>query len=53
MLKYITKIKVPIHTPEGKKKELTLNIHKKLANEYQSIFQDMYDKKIPVNPAST
>lgn len=53
MLKYITKIKVPIHTPEGKKKELTLNIHKKLANEYQSIFQEMYNKKIPVNPAST
>lgn len=53
MLKYITKIKVPIFTPEGKKMEHTLNIHKKLANEYQSIFQEMYDKKIPVNPKST
>ena len=52
MLKYITKIKVPIHTPNGKK-DLTLNIHKKLANEYQAIFQEMCDKKIPVNPSST
>lgn len=53
MLKYITKIRVPIYTPDGKKKELNLNIHKKLANEYQAIFQEMCDKKIPVNPAST
>ena len=53
MRKYITKIKVPIRTPEWESKKLTLSIHKKLANEYTAIFQEMYDKWIPVNPEST
>jgi len=53
MKKYMTKIKVPIRTPEWKKKKLTLHIHKKLANEYKAIFQEMFDRWIPVNPAST
>ena len=53
MKKYITKIKVPILTANWKKKKLTLHIHKKLANEYKAIFQEMYDRKIPVNPDKT
>ncbi len=53
MKKYLTKIKVPIRTPEWKSKKLTLHIHKKLANEYKAIFQEMYDRWIPVNPSST
>ena len=53
MKKYLTKIKIPIRTPEWKEKKLTLHIHKKLANEYKAIFQEMYDKWIPVNPKST
>ena len=53
MKKYITKIKVPIFTANWKKKKLTLHIHKKLANEYKAIFQEMYDRKIPVNPDKT
>ena len=53
MRKYITKIKVPIRTPEWESKKLTLSIHKKLANEYTAIFQEMYDKLIPVNPEKT
>ena len=53
MRKYITKIKVPILTANWKKKKLTLHIHKKLANEYKAIFQEMYDRKIPVNPEKT
>ena len=53
MKKYLTKIKVPIRTPEWKTKKLTLHIHKKLANEYKAIFQEMYDKWIPVNPQET
>lgn len=48
MKKYLTKIKVPILI-NWKKKKITLDIHKKLANEYKAIFQEMYDKKIPVN----
>jgi len=53
MKKYIKKIRVPIRTPEWKTKKLTLHIHKKLANEYKAIFQEMYDKWIPVNPEKT
>ena len=53
MKKYITKIKVPILTANWKKKKLTLHVHKKLANEYKAIFQEMYDRKIPVNPDKT
>ncbi len=53
MKKYLTKIKVPIITSDGRKKKLTLHIHKKLANEYKAIFQEMYDKRIPVNPSKT
>lgn len=53
MKKYLTKIKIPIITPEWKEKKLTLHVHKKLANEYKAIFQEMYDKWIPVNPKST
>ena len=53
MKKYITRIKVPIRTPEWESKKLTLSIHKKLANEYTAIFQEMYDKWIPVNPEKT
>ena len=53
MKKYLAKIKVPIRTPEWKTKKLTLHIHKKLANEYKAIFQEMYDKWIPVNPQET
>lgn len=53
MKKYLTKIKIPIRTPEWKEKKLTLHIHKKLANEYKAIFQEMYDRWIPVNPSST
>ena len=53
MKKFITKIKVPILTANWKKKKLTLYIHKKLANEYEAIFQEMYDKRIPVNPEKT
>ena len=49
MKKYITKIKVPIRTPEWESKQHTITIHKKLANEYRAIFQEMYDKWIPVN----
>lgn len=53
MKKYIEKIKVPIRTPKWKEKKLKLYVHKKLANEYKAIFQEMYDKWIPVNPDST
>lgn len=53
MEKYLTTIKVPIRTHEGKKKTLSLRIHKKLSSEYKAIFKEMYDKKIPVNPNST
>ena len=53
MKKYLTKINIPIRTPEWKEKKLILHIHKKLANEYKAIFQEMYDKWIPVNPKST
>ena len=53
MKKYIEKIKVPIRTPKWKEKTLKLYVHKKLANEYKAIFQEMFDKWIPVNPDST
>lgn len=53
MKKYITKIEIPIITHQWKEKKLNLQIHKKLANEYKAIFQEMYDKKIPINPSST
>lgn len=53
MKKYIIPINVPIRTPKWKSDNLTLYIHKKLANEYQAIFQEMYDKRIPVNPKKT
>ena len=53
MRKYLTKIKVPVVTSDWKNKNLTLRIHKKLANEYAAIFQEIYDKRIPVNPEKT
>ena len=53
MKRYLTRIKVPVVTPDWKNKTLSLHIHKKLANEYTAIFQEMYDKWIPVNPETT
>ena len=53
MKKYLEKIKVPIRNPKWKEKTLKLYVHKKLANEYKAIFQEMFDKWIPVNPKST
>jgi len=58
MLKYITEIKVPIYTLSSGGKvvdggEMRLSIHKKLANEYQAVFQEMYNKHIPINPSKT
>ena len=53
MEKYITTITVPVLTADWKRKNLALDIHKKLANEYIAIFQEMYDEGIFVNPATT
>ena len=53
MKKYITKIKVPIITEGWKTKKLTLRVHKKLANEYIAIFEDMKNAWIKVNPDTT
>lgn len=53
MLKYVTRIKVPITTADWQYKELTLSVHKKLANEYEDIFKTMKEQWIPVNPKST
>ena len=53
MQQYIEKIEVPIRNPKWKEKTLKLHVHKKLANEYKAIFQEMFDKWIPVNPKKT
>lgn len=53
MWKYIKTIKVPAYTEKWEKRTFNLSIHKKLANEFSSIFQEMYDNKIPVNPERT
>ena len=53
MKKYITKIKVPILTEKWKVKKLTLRVHKKLANEYIAIFEDMKNAWIKINPDTT
>jgi len=53
MQKYLTKIEVPVRTPDWQEDKLKLNIHSKLASEYEAIFKEMYDKNIPVNPKKT
>lgn len=53
MQQYIEKIEVPIRNPKWKEKSLKLSVHKKLANEYKAIFQEMFDRWIPVNPKKT
>ena len=53
MKKYITEIKVPVRTSDGKEKKMSLLVHKKLAKEYEAIFQDMFNAWIPVNPDKT
>ena len=53
MKKYITKIKVPIITEKWKTKKLTLRVHKKLANEYIAIFEEMKNAWIKINPDTT
>lgn len=53
MKKYLTKIKVPIILSNWKTKKLTLRVHKKLANEYKSIFEEMKNAWIKVNPDTT
>ena len=54
MSKYMTEIEVPIYTPTPNSgKLMTLTVNKKLANAYKAGFQEMYDKKIPVNKSTT
>jgi hypothetical protein len=53
MQKYLTKIEVPVRTLDWQEDKLKLNIHSKLASEYEAIFKEMYDKNIPVNPKKT
>ncbi len=53
MKKYLTKIKVPIILSNWKTKKLTLRVHKKLSNEYKSIFEEMKNAWIRVNPDTT
>ena len=53
MKKYLTKIKVPIITENWKTKKLKLYVHKKLANEYKAIFEEMKEAWIKVNPDTT
>ena len=53
MKKYITKIKVPILTENGKIKKLKLYVHKKLANEYIAVFEEMKRTWIKINPDTT
>lgn len=53
MEKYIKTIQVPAYTEKWEKRTFNLTIHKKLANEFSSIFQEMYNNKIPVNPEKT
>ena len=53
MKRYLTKIKVPILTENWKTKKLKLYVHKKLANEYKAIFEEMKEAWIKVNPDTT
>jgi len=53
MKKYLKKIKVPILLANWKTKKLKLYVHKKLANEYIAIFNDMKNAWIKVNPDTT
>ena len=53
MRKYLKKIKVPILLSNWKTKKLKLYVHKKLANEYIAIFNDMKNAWIKVNPDTT
>lgn len=53
MKQYLTTIKVPIYTAEWKTKKMKLTIHKRLSEELEKIFEEMYNKKIPVNPEKT
>lgn len=50
MQKYLKTIDIPVRTPDWKEDKLKLIIHVKLAEEYKAIFQEMYNKNIPVNP---
>lgn len=53
MKQYLTTIKVPIYTAEWKTKKMKLTIHKRLSEEFEKVFEEMYNKRIPVNPEKT
>lgn len=53
MKPYLTKIEVPIKTAEWKESNTSITVHKKLADVYKSVFQEMYDQNIPVNSKKT
>jgi hypothetical protein len=50
---HLREIEVLVRTPDWQEDKLKLNIHSKLASEYEAIFKEMYDKNIPVNPKKT
>ena len=53
MEKYLTKIEMPVRTPDWEEEKVKLNVHTKLSEEIKAIFKEMYDKNIPVNPKKT
>ncbi len=50
MSKYLKKVNLLVLTAEWKSVSISLRVHKKLSNEIISIFQELYDKKIYINP---
>lgn len=51
--KYLVPITVKIYDENGKSTTMTLTVHKKLAEEYKAVFEDMYKIKFRIKASQT
>lgn len=51
--KYLVPITVKIYDEKGKSTTMTLTVHKKLAEEFKAVFEDMYKIKFRIKASQT